>query len=424
MTTKTFKNEEKRLAKNKQIAKTRKETKDRRAKMKCQVFHLKISINKSSQEAQNDLKQVFNQAKWVRNHILSLDKANDYQNNKTVPVKTPNGYEDREIDLLGSQVKQSVYDQIKNDIKTLSASKNNGRKIGKLKFVREVNSLNLKQVNSTYRFDKRFKRAKIQGLKNWYWVRGADQLKGKELANAKLLKKADGYYLAVAAYSDYVVEDVSDLKDGIGVDFGVKTHFTLSDGQEFNVKIVETERLRKLQKKLSRQIRGSNNYHKTRLLIRKEYLKLSCLKEEAANKFVSGLLKEAKVVYFQDDNFNSWKRKDSPARGGRAVQYGVLGRVKQKMMENDRFKKINRFAATSKTCVCGVVKNDLSLSDRWFDCSVCGYSAPRDVHAANNMKNFYSPAECGSALVEETLDSIIEQSPLKQETDNFVEEDN
>ena len=38
---------------------------------------------------------------------------------------------------------------------------------------------------------------------------------------------------------------------------------------------------------------------------------------------------------------------------------------------------------------------------------------------ANNMENFYSPVGYGVALAEETSDSIIEQSPMKQETDNF-----
>lgn len=422
MTVKTFKNEEARLKKNEQIAKTRKATKERRTKMKCQVFHLKISTNKSSKKAQNDLKQVFNQAKWVRNHILSLEKVDDYKPAKTISVKTPNGYETRELNLLGSQVKQSVYDQVKSDIKALSASKNRGRKVGKLKFVREIKSLNLKQYGSTYRFDKKMTRVKIQGLPNWYWIRGTEQFKkldNYELANAKLLKKADGYYLGITVYSTPVVQKVDNLKESIGIDFGVKTHFTLSDGREFNVRIVETERLKRLQRKLSRQNKGSNNYHKTRALIQKEYLKLSYLKDEAANKFVSGLLKEAKTIYFQDDNFNSWKKKNSLARGGRTIQYSVLGRVKQKMLRNDRFKKVDRFAVTTKTCVCGVRNEGLSLNDRWFDCSKCGYSAPRDVHAADNMKNFYSPVECGSALVEEMSDSIIEQSPLKQETDNF-----
>lgn len=425
MTTKTFENDQKRLDKNAQIAKTRKETKDRRSKMKCQVFHLKITLNKTSKQAQYNLEQVFNQAKWVRNHILSLEEVSDYKVSKQVTVKTPNGYEIRDLNLLGSQVKQAVFDQVKGDIKTLSAIKNKGRKVGRLKFTREVKSLNLKQVGSTYRFNKKMNKVKIQGLPDWYWLRGIDQLKhlpSYEFANAKLIKKADGYYLAVTVYSEHIVKNTDNIKDSIGVDFGVKTHFTLSDGREFNVRIVETERLKRLQRKLSRQKRGSNNSYKTRLLIQKEYLKLSYLKDDAANKFVSGLLKEAKVVYFQDDNFNSWKKKTSLARGGRTIQYSVLGRVKQKMLNNDRFLRVDRFAATSKTCVCGIVNQELRLGDRWFNCSSCGYSAARDVHAANNMENFYSPVGYGLALAEVTSDSIIEQSPKKQETDNFSTE--
>lgn len=421
---KTFKNDEARLRKNSQISETRKATKERRAQMKCQVFHLKITLNKTSRQSRDNLQQVFNQAKWVRNHILSLDEISDYTPSKTVPVKTPEGYEERELTLLGSQVKQSVLEQIKGDIKALSAAKEKGRKVGKLKFVRSVDSLNLKQVGSTYRFNKRMNRVKIQGLPGWYFVRGADQFSGfenYELANAKLLRKAGDYYVAVTVYSSQKSVDTDGLVDSLGVDFGVKTHFTLSDGREFNVRVVETERLRRLQRKLARQIKGSNNSNKTRVLIQREYGRLDRLKDEAASKFVSGLLKEAKVVYFQDDNFASWKSRKGLARGGKAVQHGVLGRVKQKMIRNpDRFLRVERFAPTTKTCVCGVVSYGLSLGDRWFACSACGHSAPRDVHAAGNMINFYTPAERGEALVEETSDSIIELSPMKQETDNFA----
>lgn len=420
MTSKKFVNDEARLAKNASIAASRKATKDRRAAMKCQVFHLKIVTNKSSKTNQRNLDLVFKQAKWLKNHILSLESVNDYLPSKQVPVITPDGLDNRELSLLGSQVAQSVFDQVRSDIKALAASKSKGRKVGKLKFVKSVSSLNLKQVGSTYRFNDTMNKVKIQGLPAWYRVRGAQQLDGMELANAKLLRKADGYYLAVTAYSIPRVEINDQELDSLGVDFGVKTHLTLCDGREFNVMIMETDRLRRLQRKLSRQVKGSNNYHKTRELIQKEYLKLSRLKDETSNKIISGLLKEAKVIYFQDDNFNSWKSRKSFARGGKAIQHSILGRVKQKMLANEsRFKRVDRYAPTSKTCVCGVVNKSLTLADRWFNCLSCGYSAPRDVHAAGNMKNFYSPVERGSALVEELSGSLVEQVPLKQEIVNF-----
>ena len=58
--------------------------------------------------------------------------------------------------------------------------------------------------------------------------------------------------------------------------------------------------------------------------------------------------------------------------------------------------KVGRYAAT---CVCGV-KTSHSPNKRWFECPVCGYRAPRDVHAARNMIRFGTPVERGEAPVE------------------------
>ena len=46
---------------------------------------------------------------------------------------------------------------------------------------------------------------------------------------------------------------------------------TLSNGEKYNISIEESERLKKLQVKLARQIKGSNNRYKTIKKLRKEY---------------------------------------------------------------------------------------------------------------------------------------------------------
>ena len=66
------------------------------------------------------------------------------------------------------------------------------------------------------------------------------------------------------------------------------------------------------------------------------------------------------------------------------------------------------------------MKTPHSLDKRWFECSACGYRAPCDVHAAQNMIRMgikpKTPAERGEAPVEASSDSS-EQLPVKQETD-------
>lgn len=87
-------------------------------------------------------------------------------------------------------------------MKSLKESKNNGRKVGKLKFTKEVKSIDLKEYGNTYKIDRDTQKVKIQKL-GWVRVRGLDNIpENVEFANAKLLKKSDGYYINVTTYKD------------------------------------------------------------------------------------------------------------------------------------------------------------------------------------------------------------------------------
>jgi putative transposase len=49
---------------------------------------------------------------------------------------------------------------------------------------------------------------------------------------------------------------------------------------------------------------------------------------------------------------------------------------------------VDRWFPSSKTCSgCGAVKKELKLSDRVFDCSVCGLQIDRDTNASINLRN-------------------------------------
>ena len=108
-----------------------------------------------------------------------------------------------------------------------------------------------------------------------------------EYANANLLKKPDGYYLKVTCYidKDLLTTTTTNSKE-IGLDFGIKTNITTSEGEKLDISVEESERLKKLQRRLQKQVKGSNNRYKTIKQIRREYLKLSNKKKDKANKLV------------------------------------------------------------------------------------------------------------------------------------------
>ena len=215
-------------------------------------------------------------------------------------------------------------------------------------------------------------------------MRGVHQLEGAELANARIVTRSDGYHLLVTCYR--FTEELPDSvkhKGALGVDFGVKTSFTLSTGEKFDYAVGETERLKKLQRSLKRKTKGSNNYKKIQILITREYQHITNRRDDLADKFVHEILSYERV-FIQDEQIAGWRSKKGYVRGGRKIQRSVLGRVKQKLAQHPRVTVLPKHVATTATCVCGEVTKHAPGLDV-FSCPVCGYKDDRDVHAAKNM---------------------------------------
>ena len=167
---------------------------------------------------------------------------------------------------------------------------------------------------------------------------------------------------------------------------GVSTSLTLSNGAKYDISIEESEKLKRLQVKLSRQKKGSNNRYKTIKRIRKEYIHISNKKNDISNKIVSNILNNNKTIVIQDEQISEW-RQDSIS--GFKIQHSILGRIKHKLMYSDRVKMLDKWFPTTKYCVkCGS-KIELELKDRIFECPKCKTKEDRDIHAANNMIYFY-----------------------------------
>jgi putative transposase len=129
-----------------------------------------------------------------------------------------------------------------------------------------------------------------------------------ELANANLIRKPDGYYLKVTCYinrENFKVPKTNGKE--IGLDFGIKTSITTSEGEKLDVLVEESDRLKKLQREMFRRAKGSNNRRKTVKLIQREYQKLTDQKEDKTNKIVSKL-KAYSCICIQDEQISRWHK--------------------------------------------------------------------------------------------------------------------
>ena len=409
----SLKEDDKRIIKNNKIKQSLKNTRDRRKNQEAKTYECKIVKNKLTPQQLETLEQMFLEAKWYYNSIinhLENDNINTFNNKvKTVKVRMgseSDNYEDRQLKVLPASMKQKLITRVKDNLSSLKAKKDKGYKVGKLDYTKSITSIPLKQYGIDYTIlsDNKVRVSKV-GKVN---VRGLDQFsQDAEWSTANIIKKANDYYIHITVYVNKVIDKSWVDLPIVGLDFGIKDHITTSNGLKINSIVTITKRIKNLQRKLSRQVKGSKNYIKTIMKIRRSYDRLSNLKEDAANKIVHYLLTHYSNIIIQDENIKGWHS----GLFGKQVQYSILGRVKAKLVSNPRVIVLGRSVPTTQYCPdCGAL-NKHGLDKRVYSCD-CGYFKDRDVHAAMNMINLYvknssngnivkkSPVERGSTLEE------------------------
>ena len=405
--------DDKRLIKNNKIKQSLKNTRDRRKNQEAKTYECKVVKNKLTPSQLEILDKMFLEAKWYYNSIinhLENDNINTFNDKvKTVKVrmgKDSDDYEDRQLKVLPASMKQKLVTRVKDNLSSLKARKDKGYKVGRLDYTKNITSIPLKQYGIDYTIlsNNKVKISKV-GRVN---VRGLDQFsQDAEWSTANIIKKANDYYIHITVYVNKVIDKSWIDLPIIGLDFGIKDHITTSNGLKINSIVTLSKRIKNLQRKLSRQVKGSKNYIKTLMKIKRSYNHLSNLKEDAANKIIHYLLDHYSNIIIQDENIKGWHS----GLFGKQVQYSILGRVKAKLVNNPRVIVLDRSVPTTQYCPdCGTL-NKLSLDKRVYSCD-CGYNMDRDTHAAMNMINLYvknssnsnivkkSPVERGSTLEE------------------------
>ena len=302
-----------RLKKNAQIKAAGQQTRQRRKTQAAKTYELKIVSHKLSAKQQETLEQMFLQAKWYYNDVISHledHNLNDYDTKvKNVAVRMgseSDDFEERQLDVLSSKMKQGLVEQVRDSLSALKALKSKGHKVGRLTYAKEVNSIPLNQYGNTHKLVENSSKICIVKLGN-VRIRGLHQIpQDAEISVANLTKKADGYYVHLTVYVPLNVDVSCENRSDIGLDFNIGDTLVASDGRKFKARFEASDRLKQLQRKLSRQKKGSKNYHKTLKKINKEHQNTSNKKNDLANKIVRELLDSSGLIYMQDEMIKNW----------------------------------------------------------------------------------------------------------------------
>ena len=346
-------NEQARIEKNSVIKEHGKETRARHASMRPVVIEMKLDLKCLNKTEQEKLWHYFTQCRWLCNYLISLS-SDDFKtfNTKTRDITSldkDGNPVDRQLTMPAKFI-QSVYSSIKQDMASLAAKREKtGKKNGKLKFRSEYKAIELNQYGNTHwicygndgnRNGKYRNTVHISGIKRPIRVFGMDQiLPDAEFANAKLVKRPSGIYLMLTCYIPKHEGNAKlENKPDVGLDFGIKTTITTSEGEKIDITVREPERLKGLQKKLARQKKDSRGWYDTKQLIRREYEKLANRRRAKANQAYHDITKGRKLIVIQDENIRGWHK----GLFGRQVQNSALGTLKSKLMSNPNVLVIDR----------------------------------------------------------------------------------
>jgi putative transposase len=355
-------------------------TVERRTSQTCKVYEVKVDYSKLSSKSLQHLNQLFTETKWFYNYCLSQENVNDSDTTaKTVPVKVQDKFEDRNFSVLKSGMKQAIKTRLFNSLSSLKALKQNGYKVGRLKFKSEINSVPLKQFNNTFYVDRENNTIRLQGMKSNLKVIGLEQIPTNvEIANAVLVRKVEDFYVNITTFQEKVEKIVPN--ESIGIDFGCQTQLTFSDGTKVEFQVIPTKRLRRLDRKIMKRGKAcrSKNKWKDQLRRRKEYLHLTNKKKDIRNKVVNAITKNFKYVCFQDESIHAWHA----GNHGKKIQHSGIGGIIADLKNKSHTPiLVDKFFPSTQLCPqCGQ-KHKQELSQRTYVCD-CGFVMDRDTKSA------------------------------------------
>ena len=199
------------------------------------------------------------------------------------------------------------------------------------------------------------------------------------------------YYLSFLVNGDLTHKGLKDTDNAVAIDLGVKDFVITSDGEVFenlHFKKSESNKIKRLQRQLSKKVKGSDNRNKARIRLAKKYKKINDKKQYYLHQVSNTLINENQVICMEDLNVKGMLKNHKLAESIQEMNFGEFKRMLEYKANwyNRRIVFVDRFYPSSKTCHhCGYVNKQLKLSDRQWKCPQCGEIVERDYNAALNI---------------------------------------
>ena len=185
--------------------------------------------------------------------------------------------------------------------------------------------------------------------------------------------------------------DLFDAKQPIGIDVGINTLATCSDGTtDDNPRPLKRyeRKLARANRRLSRRQKGSQNWYKAKDMLTSVHARIRHIREDAHHQASIRIIRKASAIGIETLNISGLLKNRKLAK---ALSDSALSRFLTMLRyKADRrgipITEADQFFASSPTCSnCGHKKTDLTLSERTYHCTECDFECNRDLNAAINL---------------------------------------
>ena len=288
----------------------------------------------------------------------------------------------KEVSAAAIQQKEMDFKEYKKQL----FSKSRKKKIGFPKFKKKSNRQSFRLPNQKFKvIGNKIQLEKIGKVK---------MIVDRELPCGKLMSVTISNNPSGQYFASILIETEIDYKpktnNEVGIDLGLKTFATQSDGIEIaNPKFLNKNqvKLRRMQQHLSRKQKGSNRRNKCRLKIARLHQKIANQRDWFLHNYSTSLINNYDRIYIEDLNVSGMVKNHCLAGAISDVGWSKFTSmlIYKSVWYGKDVVKVDRFYASSKTCSCGAKNDDLKLSDREWVCPSCGSVNQRDLLAANNI---------------------------------------
>ena len=330
------------------------------------------------------LDKMLREACFVWNHALALQKRYYALYHKYIGIGAIKSHFAKRFKrcLIHSQTVQEILERLDTSYQRFFSHK--AKRPPKFKRAKDFSSFVFKQSG----FKLSGNRFTVNKISKTYKFSLSRPYEGK-VKNVKIKRSPLGEYYIIIT-TDAVAKSYGKTHNGasVGIDFGLKTYMTMSDGEKIqSPRFLKTDlpAIQKKGRKLSMCKQHSNHREQRRKELNREYERIVNCRADWQWKLAHELCRKYDRIFIEDLRLTGmtqlWGRKMSDLAHAEfvtrlqyvATKYGVT------------VHKIDRFFPSSKTCTCGYVNKELTLSDRHWTCPECGTRHHRDELAASNI---------------------------------------